>query len=68
MSKKGILGKAAYRRGEMFLVQYYFFTFFLEYYMSFKYLTLPFSFTNVIQMWIHTSHMYTFIPNNRELS
>lgn len=34
--------------------------------MSFKYLTLPFSFTNIIQMLTHTSHVYTFTPNNGE--
>lgn len=66
MSKKGILGTAAYRRREMFLAQHYFFQILSRILQSFKYLTLPFSFTNIIQMLTHTSHVYTFTPNKRE--
>lgn len=49
MSKTGILGTAAYRRGEMFPAHYFFLKFLLGYYMSSKYLSLPFSFTNKYQ-------------------
>lgn len=67
MSKKEILRTAAYRR-KMFLAQCFFFKFFQEHYMSFKYLVLPFSFTYNSQTLTHGNQVHTFTPNNRNFN